>query len=96
VWKDEGKERRRVRSWYLFNGRKVSEKYQSQAHIQVHWPLNVTSRHSHCYACDEGMLSGFRREVAENCAVLGYVASSGKKLPLLAACSNNPEDRSSE
>ena len=32
------------------------------------------------------VISGFRREVAENCAQLGYyAASSGKTLPLLAA-----------
>ena len=34
----------------------------------------------------KGVISGFRREVAENCTLLGYyAASTGKKLPLLAA-----------
>jgi hypothetical protein len=32
------------------------------------------------------VISGFHREVAEDCALLGYDAASiGKKLPLLAA-----------
>ena len=40
--------------------------------------------------CETLMISGFRREVAENCALLGHYAASsgnghGTELPLLAA-----------
>ena len=49
----------------------------------------------------EGMISGFRREVAENCALLGYYAAcSGNLLPGTVrkyhyALRNNPEEYSS-
>jgi hypothetical protein len=46
-----------------------------------------------------GMISGFRREVAENCILLGYYAgSSGNFLPTRNchySLRNNPEERSS-
>jgi len=40
------------------------------------------------------VISGFRREVAENCALLGYyAASSGRNYH--CSLRNNPEERSS-
>jgi hypothetical protein len=41
-------------------------------------------------------ISGFRREVAENCALLGYYAASSGNFSYHYSLRNNPEEESSQ
>jgi hypothetical protein len=41
-------------------------------------------------------ISGFRREVAENCALLGYYAASSGNFSCHYSLRNNPEEQSSQ
>jgi hypothetical protein len=52
----------------------VGEKYQTQ----VHRPLERYEPSQSTNECDDCLGSGFRREVAENCARLGYYAASNE------------------